>query len=101
MPRRSETANGRNGDRAKRKADFTRRGGLYRIAQGFSPGACRICDGVKSRFHIQSDGGWLDRLLKFRFADQIIKKLKANQPRVGLRALQELVAGGCFWEQLA
>ena len=29
---------GRMGETAMWKTDFTRRGGLYRIAQGFSPG---------------------------------------------------------------
>ena len=42
----------------------------------------------------------LDRLLRFRFADRFIKKLKAKKPSIGLRALQELVVGRCFWEQL-
>jgi hypothetical protein len=67
---------GRKGETAKRRWGDCR---CHEVAKQNSPGACRICDGVKGRFHIQSDGGWLDRLLKFRFADQIIKRLALSQ----------------------
>ena len=45
--------------------------------------------------------GRLDRLLKFRFADQFVKKLKRKMPSIGPGALPELVVSGwCVSERL-
>ena len=43
----------------------------------------------------------LDRLLKFRFADQFVKKLKRKMPSLGPGVVPELVVSGwCVWERL-
>jgi hypothetical protein len=86
------------------------------VAKGFAfferirPGNGGVASSARAILTVRSEIGstnagarerHANRLLKFRFADQFVKKLKRKNAKPWCRVLPELVVSGwCVWERL-